>query len=60
MSNMKKLKRSRNSMFAGVCAGVAEYFEVDVTLVRILWVIFSFGAAGILAYIICMILMPAS
>ena len=45
---------------AGVCAGVARYFGMDVTLVRILWVIFCFWppCAGVLAYIVCWIVMP--
>jgi len=45
--------------FAGVCAGVAEYFDLDVTLIRIAWVVafFCFGT-GFLAYIIAAFLMP--
>ena len=45
---------------AGVCAGVARYFDVDVTLVRILWVLLVIfpPVPGILAYIICWIVMP--
>ena len=58
MNDTKRLKRSQNKMIAGVCAGIGEYFQVDVTLIRILWVLFSFGGAGILAYIVCIIFMP--
>lgn len=55
----KTLKRSSNSMIAGVCAGVANYFDIDPTVVRILWVIFTLcGGAGILLYIIMLVLMP--
>lgn len=45
---------------AGVCAGVARYFGVDVSLVRIIWVILCFWPpfAGVLAYIVCWIVMP--
>ena len=45
---------------AGVCAGFARYFGLDVTLVRILWVILCFWppCAGIIAYIVCWIVMP--
>ena len=59
---MKKLYRSnRNRMVAGVCGGIAEYFNVDPTVVRIAWAILSIvGALGILAYVICWILMPES
>ena len=56
----KKLFRSRdNKMIAGVCAGIADYFELDPTIIRIAWVIAVFGAgAGVLAYIIAWIIMP--
>ncbi len=55
----KSLRRSSNSMIAGVCAGVANYFDIDPTVVRILWVFFTLcGGAGIILYIIMLILMP--
>jgi len=58
----KRLYRSRSQvMLSGVCGGIAEYFQLDVTLVRIGWVIlsiFSAGFPGILAYIVCMIIIP--
>jgi phage shock protein C len=54
----KELKRSKNKMIAGVAAGVAEYFGIDVTLTRILWVVVTCcGGAGIIAYLICLLLM---
>ena len=44
---------------AGVCAGFAEYFDLDVTVVRVVWLIVAlFGGGGILAYIIAWIVMP--
>ena len=63
MANAKKLVRSTNKVIAGVCGGIAEYFEVDPTLVRICYValsIFSAAFPGILLYIIMLILMPQS
>ncbi len=43
----------------GVCGGIAEYFDIDPTLVRLAWILFSaFVASGILAYIIAAIVMP--
>lgn len=60
--NGKKLYKSRsNRMLAGVCGGIAEFFNIDPTLVRIAWVIlvFAFGT-GILAYILAAIIMPES
>jgi len=56
----KKLYRSRKDyMIAGVCGGIAEYFEVDSTLVRLLTVLIVFlGGAGIVAYIVAWIIVP--
>ena len=48
-----------NKKIAGVCAGFARYLEVDVILVRIVWLVLAFGAGiGLLAYPIAWILMP--
>ena len=58
---MKKLYRSSNRILAGVCGGIAEYFDVDPTLIRVVYLIlslFSAGFPGLLLYIILMILMP--
>ncbi len=56
----KKLYRSStNKMICGVCQGVAEYINIDPTVVRLLWVVFGIaGGFGILAYIIAAIIMP--
>ncbi len=43
-------------MVGGVCGGIAEYFNIDSSLVRLLWVLFSLMVgSGLLAYIICLI-----
>ncbi len=57
---MKRLyKIEQGKKLAGVCGGIAEYFDVDPTLVRIGWVIASLAfGCGLLAYIICAIIMP--
>ena len=56
----KRLAKSDSSkVILGVCGGLAEYFNIDVTLVRIGWILFTFfGGSGIIAYIICAIIMP--
>ncbi len=61
MENGKKLKRNlSNSMIGGVCSGFADYFSLDVSLVRVIWAVVSlFAGTGILAYIICWIVIPA-
>ena len=58
----KKLYKSNtNKMLEGVCGGIAEYFGVDPTIVRLAWVVFcALGGSGILAYIIAAIIIPSS
>ena len=57
---MKKLYRSAsNRMLAGVCAGVAEYFNIDPTVIRVIWAITSlFAFVGVVAYIACALIIP--
>lgn len=57
----KKLYKSEtNKMLAGVCGGIAEYSNIDPTLVRLGWVVFcALGGSGLLAYIIMAIIMPS-
>ena len=55
----KKLKRSANKMIAGVCGGLAEYFGMDATIVRVIYALLVlFGGVGILLYLIMALLMP--
>ena len=57
--NKKLYKSSTEKKIDGVCGGIAEYFNVDPTVIRLAWVIFScLGGSGLLAYIICAIVMP--
>ena len=57
---MKKLYKSQiDKKLCGVCGGIAEYFNIDSTLVRLLWVLFTLaGGSGLLCYIIAAIIMP--
>jgi phage shock protein PspC (stress-responsive transcriptional regulator) len=59
-ASRKPLQRPRiNRKIAGVCAGFAEYLDLDPTLVRVVWVtLVIFGGCGLLAYIIAWIIMP--
>lgn len=59
-SKAKRLVRSKKDrMLAGVCGGIADYFDIDPTLVRLFWVLFTFfGGSGILAYVICWLIIP--
>jgi phage shock protein C len=57
----KVLMRPRDGrMLAGVCAGVASYFSLDVTLVRVIWAVVAVitGGAGALAYLVAWIIIP--
>ena len=56
----KKLYKSNTDRkLDGVCGGIAEYFDVDPTVIRLGWVIFTcIAGSGLLAYIICAVVMP--
>ncbi len=56
----KKLTRdTKNKMLGGVCSGIGNYFGVDPTIVRVVWVLLALGAGfGVLAYIICWLVIP--
>lgn len=56
----KRLVRPRSGRkIAGVCIGFAEYFDLDVALVRIVWVVCSiFGLLGVIAYVAAWIVVP--
>jgi phage shock protein C len=57
---VKRLYRSRaNRVFGGVAAGVADYFDVDPTLVRLIWVVLALtGGIGVVAYLIAWAIVP--
>lgn len=55
----KTLKCSADKKIAGVCGGIADYFGIDRSLVRIIWLILVLCAGvGVLAYLICWLIMP--
>ncbi len=60
MSEAKKLYRSKTDRkILGVCGGFAEYFDVDVTIMRIIFLVLLLCAGGgLLAYLICALVMP--
>ena len=57
---MKRLTRnSREGMFLGVCAGIADYLGIDPTVVRVVWVVSGFlGGVGLFRYLIAAFIMP--
>jgi phage shock protein C len=57
----KRLYRStKNVMVSGVCGGIAEFFGIDPSIIRILWVLLTLASVGmgIIAYIACAIILP--
>ena len=56
----KKLRRSNDKMIAGVCAGLAHYFDLDPTVIRIVYVLLSIftAFAGVFVYLILWLIMP--
>lgn len=56
----KRLYRSgKNRILGGVCGGLGDYFDVDPTLIRLLWIFFVFAAGtGLLAYLITWLIIP--
>ena len=61
MSEQKKLYRSNDKKLCGVCGGIAEYFELDPTIIRLLWILatlFTAAFPGVLAYIISALIIP--
>ena len=55
----KKLYRSKyDRKLLGICGGIAEYFQIDPTIVRLIWALFAFTGRGLLAYVIAAFIIP--
>ena len=55
----KKLHRStQNKMIAGVCSGLAEYINIDPTIIRVIWALVGLSGAGLIAYLVCALIIP--
>ena len=59
MDERKRLYKSRNNkMICGVCAGIADYFNIDPSIVRVLWAVLALAAGtGVIAYVACAIIL---
>lgn len=56
---VRRLYRSRSQrLLGGVCGGLAEYLNTDPTVIRLLWVLFSFMGAGFIVYLVAWVLVP--
>ena len=62
MEEPRKLYRSRTQrMIAGVCGGLAEYFNLDATLMRVLFLLLAvFGGSGLVIYVVMWIIVPGA
>lgn len=60
MEEKRLLKSTDNRMICGVCGGIGEYFRIDPTIIRLIWVILSFCSigSGIIVYILAAVIMP--
>ena len=56
--NKKLYRIEQGKLIAGVCGGIAEYLNIDPTVIRLIWALVALSGTGILAYIICAIIMP--
>lgn len=60
MEEKRLLRSTTNRMICGVCGGIGEYFKIDPTIIRLIWVILSFCSvgSGIIVYILAAVIMP--
>ena len=56
--NKKLYRNTSDKMIAGVCSGLAEYLNVDPTIVRLIWALVALSGAGVVAYLIAAIIIP--
>ena len=55
----KKLYRNmENRLISGVCSGVADFFDIDPTIVRVIWSVIALTSIGVPVYIICALIIP--
>ena len=55
----KKLYRNpKDKIIAGVCSGLAEYINIDPTIVRVIWALVGLSGAGLVAYLVCALIIP--
>ena len=56
--NKKLYRNTSDKMIAGVCSGLAEYLNVDPTIIRLIWALVALSGAGVVAYLIAAIIIP--
>lgn len=59
METKKLYRKTNHRVFGGVCAGLGDYFNVDMVLIRLLWTLaVVVGGIGLLAYVIAWVIIP--
>ena len=56
--NKKLYRNTQNKLIAGVCSGLAEYVNIDPTVVRLIWALIGLSGAGIVAYLVAALIIP--
>lgn len=56
--NRKLYRSETNKVLCGVCGGIGEYFNIDPTIIRLVWAIFACSGTGLLVYLIAAIIIP--
>ena len=56
--NKKLYRNTGNKMIAGVCSGLAEYINIDPTIIRLIWALIALSGAGLVAYLVAAIIIP--
>lgn len=55
----KRLYRSnRDRLLCGVCGGIGEYFNIDPTIIRLVWAVFACSGPGLIAYVVAAVVIP--
>ena len=56
--NKKLYRNTQSKLIAGVCSGLAEYVNIDPTVVRLIWALIGLSGAGIVAYLVAALIIP--
>ena len=56
--NKKLYRNIQDKKIAGVCSGLADYLNIDPTIIRLIWALVALSGAGILAYLIAALIIP--
>ncbi len=58
--NKKLYRSSYNKMLCGVCGGIGEYFNIDPTIIRLLWALVALSGTGVIIYFLAVLIIPKS